>query len=51
MINLTQNQLLDILEEFYKKGNISNEVRTKDMVEEMKQYILNICDRNSFETK
>lgn len=37
---LTQQQLQEILENIYKKGHESKEIRVKDIIEELKRQIL-----------
>jgi len=45
-INITQKQLQEMLESFYRKGNELNDMKTKDIVNEMTQNILSICSSN-----
>ncbi|WP_179194773.1 hypothetical protein [Bacillus sp. EAC] len=49
-INLTQKELQEILENFYKKGNEENGMKTKDFLKEMIQYIQTITT-NAVNTK
>ncbi|WP_165346967.1 hypothetical protein [Gottfriedia acidiceleris] len=46
-INLTQEQLFKIMENIFKKGNESNNLETKDAVNEIKQSILTVCATSS----
>ena len=43
---MNQKQLKEMLEIIYRKGNESNEITTKDIVNEMTKNILTICFSN-----
>ncbi len=50
-INLSQQQLIDILKLFYYRGSHSNELNTIDFINDMKKTILMISTKNFVETK
>jgi len=50
-INLSQQQLIDILKLFYYRGSLSNELNTIDFINDMKKTILLISTNNLVETK
>ncbi|WP_158095080.1 hypothetical protein [Gottfriedia luciferensis] len=50
-INLSQQQLMDILNLFYQRGIHSNEVNTIEFINEMKKTILMFSTDNLVETK
>ena len=50
-INLSQQQLIDILKLFYYRGSYSNELNTIDFINDMKKTIIMISTNNLVETK
>ncbi|SFD17271.1 MULTISPECIES: hypothetical protein [unclassified Bacillus (in: firmicutes)] len=50
-INLSQQQLIDILKLFYYRGSHSNELNTIDFINDMKNTIIMISTNNLVEMK